>query len=270
MRLPGETASATTDRVGIGSLRWRLLLSPAAGGAANMACDAALMDRARTTGEAVLRVYSWTNPTLSFGRNQKTIGYDRASLAESGLAVVRRPTGGRAILHHREITYSVTAPVSQGESVADAYSWINELLLRGLRILGVSAEIAPRTTRAAPPDTNPCFAAASPGEITVGARKLVGSAQYREDGALLQHGSILVADDQSALASLARGASAVAPATLEDALQRIPQPGELLVALETALVSDGIEPAWLEPRDLAPATERYVPAFEDPRWTWRR
>ena len=254
----------------LAGLPWRALLTPAFGGAENMACDVALMDRARASGEAVLRVYSWSTPTLSFGRNQKTVGYDRASLDQSGLAVVRRPTGGRAILHHREITYSVTAPLSRNESIAGEYSWINELLLRALRILGVEAEIAGRTARAAPPDTNPCFAAASAGEITVGARKLVGSAQYREDGALLQHGSILVADDQSALAGLAGGPPAAAPATLERALGRIPEPRELLDALGAALASGGIEPATLAHDELTAATERHVAAFDDPQWTWRR
>ena len=98
-----------------------------------MACDVALMERARITGEAVVRVYSWSEPTLSFGRNQKTTGYDRDALASAGMAVVRRPTGGRAILHHREITYSVTAPVAAAATVADEYSWINALLVRALR-----------------------------------------------------------------------------------------------------------------------------------------
>src|SRR6476620_9212884 len=92
-------------------LPWRLLLSPPLGGPENMALDEALMGRARRTGESVLRVYAWSRPTLSLGRNQRAVGlYREQALAERGVGVVRRPTGGRALLHHREITYSVTAP----------------------------------------------------------------------------------------------------------------------------------------------------------------
>src|SRR5215207_3150452 len=92
-------------------LRWRLLLSPPLGGPENMALDEALMARARRTGETVLRVYGWSRPTLSLGRNQRAAGlFDERALAERGVGVVRRPTGGRSLLHHREVTYSVTAP----------------------------------------------------------------------------------------------------------------------------------------------------------------
>src|SRR6185312_6462234 len=91
---------------------WRLLRSPASAGADNMAMDEALMAHAARTGQWVLRVYAWSSPTLSFGRNQRALGaYDRARLAERGIDVVRRPTGGRAILHDREVTYSVVGPV---------------------------------------------------------------------------------------------------------------------------------------------------------------
>ena len=76
-----------------------------------MALDEALMSRARRSGETVLRVYGWAAPTLSFGRHQRALGeYDEAALLRAGVGVVRRPTGGRALLHDREVTYSVTAP----------------------------------------------------------------------------------------------------------------------------------------------------------------
>jgi len=261
---------ATTDRPGIAAIAWRGLLTDPLPGVENMACDLALMDRARSTGEAVLRVYSWSSPTLSFGRNQKTASYDRDALDSSGIAVVRRPTGGRAILHHREITYSVTAPVSPGESIAAEYAWINALLLRALRAMGVDAEIATRSGRAPAPDANPCFATATPGEITAGGRKLVGSAQYREHGAMLQHGSILVSDDQSSLAGLAGGSPAVPPATLERALGRAPHPSELYDALCSAMTEEGIKREPLPADELILSIARYAPAFADPQWTWRR
>jgi lipoate-protein ligase A len=261
---------------GAGPIRcssWRTLLSPPLTGAENMACDVALMERARATGEAVVRVYSWTAPTLSFGRNQKTAGYDPARLAQAGIDVVRRPTGGRAILHHREITYSVTAPAEPGEPIAAAYEWINELLLAALLALGVDAEIARRARRAGrapPPDANPCFATAAPGEITADGRKLVGSAQYREGGAMLQHGSILVEDDQSALAALAGTARQEPPATLAQALGRAPHPRELYDALCNVMTAAGVDAEPLSASELADATARHAAAFLDSQWTWRR
>jgi lipoyl(octanoyl) transferase len=87
-----------------------------------MALDEALMTRARQTGECVFRVYSWSAPTLSFGRHQAArVAYDPRTLAETGVDVVRRPTGGRTVLHDREVTYSVTAPASDGGALRESY-----------------------------------------------------------------------------------------------------------------------------------------------------
>src|SRR5271154_4919364 len=98
-----------------------------------MALDHALLARAARTGECVLRVYSWRSPTVSFGRHQRTAGgYDHLHLA-----AVRRPTGGRAVLHDREATYSVTAPVTR--PLRATYARINRLLLDALHRLGVDA-----------------------------------------------------------------------------------------------------------------------------------
>src|SRR5918999_2420397 len=106
--------------------RWRLLLTDPASGPENMALDEALMDRARATGEWVLRVYSWSRPTLSVGRHQRARdAYDPVTLAAEGLFIVRRPTGGRAILHEREVTYSVTGPAAVAGTVRESYQRIN-------------------------------------------------------------------------------------------------------------------------------------------------
>src|SRR5687767_6811745 len=97
-----------------GAARWRTLVSRPADGAANMATDEALLERARTSGECVMRLYEWARPTLSLGRNQAARGhYDLDRARALGVDFVRRPTGGRAVLHHRELTYSVTGPASQ-------------------------------------------------------------------------------------------------------------------------------------------------------------
>src|SRR5438270_12912765 len=109
---------------------WQLLHTPASDGAFNMALDEALMAHAEETSAWVLRVYSWSSPTLSLGRNQTAIGvYDLGRLATEGIAVVRRPTGGRAILHHREVTYSVVGPNAVAGDLQESYARINRLLI---------------------------------------------------------------------------------------------------------------------------------------------
>src|SRR2546423_9730282 len=122
--------------------RWRLLLVAPRSGAENMARDTALQSRASRTGETVFSIYSWSRPTLSFGRNQPAFGlYDLRKIKAADIDVVRRPTGGRAILHHREVTYSVTAPVDGG-SPRQSYVRINRILQMGLTRLGVLVDAA--------------------------------------------------------------------------------------------------------------------------------
>src|SRR5512139_2874749 len=102
----------------LAAMRWGFLHTPPLDGVANMAIDEALLARARDTGEGVVRVYGWSAPTLSLGRNQVARGaWDRERAGTLGLPIVRRLTGGRALLHHREITYSVTAPTADGRGL---------------------------------------------------------------------------------------------------------------------------------------------------------
>ena len=254
---------------------WRLLLSPPLDGPDNMALDEALMARARRTGETVLRSYAWSAPTLSLGRNQRARGlYDDEALRDRGVAVVRRPTGGRALLHHREITYSVTAPVRGDETVAGVYARINALLAHALAALGVTTHAAAPAGRSSPPTGLPCFAEPAAGELTHQGRKLVGSAQWRDDGALLQHGSILVDDDQGSIPSLMKGPApaAPAPATLRGVLGRAPSAREVHDALAGAVAA--FTGATADALDLDPQTrrdaERLADRYRDAAWTWRR
>jgi lipoate-protein ligase A len=240
-----------------------------------MALDEALMERARRTGEVVLRVYAWSEPTLSLGRNQTARGaYDPVRARERQVAIVRRPTGGRALLHHREITYSVTAPLASAEGLRESYARINRLLLDGLARLGVRAGLARPDGRTPPPAAAPCFELPTEGELVVGDRKLVGSAQYREDDSLLQHGSILIDDDQHLVAELATRPIAVPPAaTLRGALGRAPSIDEVARALFAA-VRDLEDPAAAPLGDdepaLAAAFEVARARYLDDAWTWRR
>jgi len=240
-----------------------------------MAVDVALMARAATTGEAVLRVYTWALPTLSFGRNQVALGwYDQRRLREAGVDVVRRPTGGRAILHHREVTYSVTAPIGGG-ALRSTYTRINRIVANALARLGVPTEEAGSARRAPGPTAAPCFETPTAGELTSGGRKLVGSAQWRDDRALLQHGSILVEDDQRRIPLLMTSPTSddpvPAPATLYALLGRRPGAEEIAGALFDALRT--LEAPDAEPLDAADAVACAAAEkgrFSDPAWTWRR
>lgn len=259
-------------------MRWSFFLTPPAEGAYNMALDEALMRRAARTGNAVFRVYSWSAPVVSLGRNQRARGcYDQMEARRRGIRFVRRPTGGRALLHHREVTYSATLPAGSPAEARAVYEFLSEVLLAALSRLGVSAT-RPSGTVAIPPGLRPCFDVPAEHEIAVAGRKLVGSAQWRHGGALLQHGSILVRDDQGIIGELLNGQPAEAEeplpgaATLADSLGLEPAVEDvarpLLQSLEEA-TGGPVQPWALEgtvDSDVR-TLERF---YEDDAWTWRR
>ena len=254
---------------------WSLLLSPPASGAFNMALDEALMTRARDTGAIILRVYEWAAPTLSLGRHQTARGlYDLDAALARGVGFVRRPTGGRAVLHHREITYSVAAPVRALGALPESYRRINRLLLEALRRLGVNAGLAQPSGVAPHPGVAPCFEEPVAGEIVAGGRKLVGSAQWRDREALLQHGSILVDDDQSLASALLRSPvpPPPAPATLRLLTGRAPAAADFAAALARAVEAEeraAVDVFALDD-DLRADARALSGHYESDTWTWRR
>ena len=231
-----------------------------------MAIDHALLDRAAARGDAVLRIYAWSRPTLSLGMHERA-RVSRAALAAQaaqGVDVVRRPTGGRAVLHDHEVTYSVTAPV-RGVGLGDSYRAINALLIDAMARLGVRVTEAPRRGRATAPDGALCFAEPNVGELVASGGKLVGSAQRRDEHAMLQHGSILLEDDQVRLGSLRA-------ATLNGLLGRPVAFAEvrdaLVAALAAALGVGTVDP--LDDPSLPPATTAHRTRYASDEWTWRR
>ena len=252
----------------------RLLLTPALPGADNMALDEALLERARDTGETLWRVYGWSSPTLSLGRNQTAAGhYDPERAAALGVDIVRRPTGGRAVLHHREITYAVASPAPVEGSLRESYAAANAVLHQALARLGAAVHTAAPSRRAPAPGLAPCFELPTRDELVLEGRKLVGSAQWRDDGAFLQHGSILVDDDQGLIATLCREPLPVVPppATLRQALGRAPAPSEFAGALLAVLrETDAASTPWDGDAALTASVQRLRARYLDPTWTWRR
>ncbi len=228
-----------------------------------MALDHALVRRAARTGERVIRVYRWSRPTLSLGRNQPARGYfdpDRAR--ELGIGIVRRPTGGRALLHDRELTYSVTVPA--GDRPRAVYAAVNAMLVAALRRLGVEVSII--ATGASAPSDAPCFDTPAAGELAYAGRKLAGSAQWREGAGLLQHGSILIDDDQGLIERLRSVPGLVTPAaTLRAALGRAPGAEELADAFARTV---GAVP--LVDGALGAEARQLRALYDDDAWTWRR
>jgi lipoate-protein ligase A len=187
--------SASSASMSEGS--WRLLIDPPARGAWNMAVDEVLLDGvAAGRSPATVRFYRWTPACLSLGYFQAFDIVDVDGCRARGVEIVRRPTGGRAILHDRELTYSVTLPASvlgHEAGIVPSYHRLSLALQAGLQHLGIPATLAPVVASTAGGDHGPvCFDRPSAHELLLGGRKLVGSAQVRRGSALLQHGSIVI------------------------------------------------------------------------------
>lgn len=231
----------------------------------------------REPGMGVLRIYGWDHPTVSFGRNEPARGlYDPGAAEREGLRFVRRPTGGRAVLHDHEITYCVvTAPRAWG-GVRAAYEAINRGLVAALGLLGVDAALAGAPEDGeAPLCAGPCFQIPAEGEIVARGRKLVGSAQARVEGALLQHGSVLLSGSQDPLARIGPEAAAEAgarPVTLRSLLGSVPGWDDLVEALVEGF-GRALGGCW-EPGELTPAERRsaaeLTARYASEEWTWRR
>jgi lipoyl(octanoyl) transferase len=188
---------------------WTFLDTGARPGQWNMALDEGLAARLRGGGAgAVLRLFQWSPPAVSLGLHQDVSELDAVRCAAGGVDIVRRPTGGRAILHDEELTYTVVMP-ARG-SVMDIYHRISLALVRGLRMSGADVEISrlqpDRLGAGGSPSAIPCFTSTAKYEIEWRGRKLVGSAQrqYREEGVVLQHGSILTGPAHRRLAEYLR------------------------------------------------------------------
>jgi lipoate-protein ligase A len=239
----------------------------------NMALDAALLDRARRTGDLVLRLYRWSPSCLSFGRHEPAgRRYDRARIEQLGLDTVRRPTGGRAVWHAQELTYSLTAPLGAFGGLREAYLEIHAMLANAVRRMGAQVELARDPARTPGLSAGACFTGAVGGEVVVEGDKLVGSAQLREGGALLQHGSLLLGGDQRLLTELSLGpAQLTRSRALGEVLRRPVSFDEAACAVAEAART--WRTGWRLFQDeeaLLTAATTHATRFSDPGWTWDR
>jgi lipoyl(octanoyl) transferase len=174
---------------------WRLLITPPAHGAWNMAVDESILE---TMGNGAvlptLRLYAWEPACLSLGYAQPLADVDLPRLHAHGWEMVRRPTGGRAVLHTDELTYSVIAPLNEPRvagTVLESYRRLAQALVQALNLLSLPVQVNENSSVPHAKVANPvCFEVPSSYEITVDGKKLVGSAQARRKEGVLQHGSL--------------------------------------------------------------------------------
>jgi lipoate-protein ligase A len=239
-----------------------------------MAIDSALLDLADSEGAAFFRLYRWKPHCLSFGRHEPAgRRYDRARIQELRLDCVRRPTGGRAVWHARELTYAVAAPLARFGGLKSAYCAIHDMLAVGLQALGASPLLAPRSAPTLGLASGPCFAAPVGGEVLIDGLKVVGSAQLRQGDAFLQHGSLLLDDDQSLVRGLAGVPdAAAAEAPLSRLLGRevgFDEAVTVIVQAAQSLLPDLTEDAAL-PDAVRARVGAHEARFRSPDWTWLR
>ncbi|MBT3515920.1 MAG: lipoate--protein ligase family protein [Nitrospina sp.] len=190
---------------------WQVIEDEPKDGESNMAIDRAILESCGLGAiPPTLRLYSWKRPTLSIGHAQNFAKEIDVNLCRKlGIQIVRRPTGGRALLHQHEVTYSFTAPIPHPNfpsSLFGAYKTVAEALVEGLKGIGVKDPILAsgrKTDKGRDPFHSPsCLSSSNHFEIEVQGAKLVGSAQRRTKRAFLQHGSIILDLDRNLLNSL--------------------------------------------------------------------
>jgi lipoate-protein ligase A len=230
--------------------KWIYIDSGGQTGKFNMNCDSRLVTEFILDHRPTLRFYTWEPYCISLGRNQEVSDIDAALAEQDGIDVVIRPTGGKAVLHAEELTYSVVMDAN-GMSVRESYNLISRALSEGLRNLGADLDLAQSS-----PDfrklfhdssTIPCFSTSAVYEVEWHGRKLIGSAQHRFGSVLLQHGSILVGDfhkqivkylnvDQD-LKQKTRNDLDLHTVTLTEILARKPDPTEIKAAVRSGFES---------------------------------
>lgn len=235
-----------------------------------MAIDRALAELAAHRGMTIYRLYKWGQDTISLGANEAAKRtWDRTRITRERVAIVRRPTGGRGVWHDRhDLTYAVTGPLATWGTLRAAYAAIHQVLAGALAQTGIPPVTLAPPARRATLAPGACFDLAIGGEVLVGGRKTIGSAQALFGPALLQHGAIALADRSAALARFT-----LIPSATDD-------PSVVSPDLAPDAVASAILAAWaaagavaIAPDDIATALTAAAPwqhRFDDPEWTWRR
>ena len=270
------------------STPWRLLTTPPARGSWNMAVDEAILE-STTRGDVppTLRLFAWQPACLSLGYAQSAADVDRERLAQRGWDLVRRPTGGKAILHTDELTYSVTGPQTEPRlagSVLESYRRLSTALLKALHLLGIPAQSQAEVLHSEAESKGPvCFEVPSNYEITVGGKKLIGSAQARRHEGVLQHGTLPLFGDLTRITAVLAFADETGRSLTAERLARRATTAEIVLgypldwhtaahAFATAFEQTlelALTPAGLTRTELERAEELEQEKYGNPSWTAR-
>jgi lipoate-protein ligase A len=271
-------------------ISWRLIRSDHCDGPWNMSADEAIMGAVAAGDQPpTLRLYGWQPHALTLGYHQPFgEGIDADECARRGFDIVRRPTGGRAILHADELTYSVCIRQDQvpgGESVMRSYREISRGIIAGLELLGAGVSLGDEDNGrdATPANTvrSMCFAKTARCDLQAAGRKVVGSAQVRRDGAILQHGSIPLTIDLQTQAAVMPGERPEVDAsrTLADAAMSVSELlgrpvsfeelGEAVAEGFAAAMGATLAPADLSPSEHEVAEQLRADKYADPAFTRR-
>ena len=194
-------------------IEWRVIVSEKLSSAMNMAIDETILNGIIAgTSPPTIRFYDWLFPTASYGYNQSwEKELDLELVRKNNFDYVRRPTGGRLVLHYDEVTYAVIAPAVDQLSgnVIQSYSEISRALREGFLLMGLDVDLerGELSTQHQRENLNPCFTSSSRYELKYMNKKIAGSAQFRKKNVILQHGSILLNHDQSKVADILPGLS---------------------------------------------------------------
>lgn len=267
---------------------WRIIEHNPAKGAWNMAVDETILESV-TKQDALptLRLYAWAPACLSLGLAQPYAEVDLPALETHGWDLVRRPTGGRAILHTDELTYSVIAPQNEPRvkgGVLESYLRLSQALLQVLRLLGLDPEANEKSAGNAPGKPNPvCFEVPSNYEITVNGLKLIGSAQARRNEGVLQHGALPLQGDLTRIVSVltfandhekeqAKSRLLSHATTVERELGHSPTWADAAAAFQHAfsqVLNLDLEPGELTQQEMSRASELMESKYSHPSWTER-
>jgi len=174
-------------------------------GSWNMALDEYLFQSLSEEPQTILRFYKWKNPTVSLGYSQKVLEVaDVEFCKKNGIDIVRRMTGGKLVLHHKEVTYSLASSDTElfTATIADSYRLISEALMKGLERMGLAPSLASPAPQEYIRGNLPCFSYPSRNEVEVDGKKIIGSAQKRVGTKFIQHGSIPLEEDDNLLTSI--------------------------------------------------------------------
>jgi lipoate-protein ligase A len=267
---------------------WRVIEHKPAQGAWNMAVDEAILESVyQGVSRPTLRLYAWEPACLSLGLAQPFSEVDTHALTANGWDLVRRPTGGRAILHTDELTYAVIAQETEPRvrgGVLESYLRLSHALLESLKLLGLYPEANEKDTDNQRKTPNPvCFEVPSNYEITVKGLKLIGSAQARRKEGILQHGAIPLGGDLTRIITALKFADEAAQTkakerllahatTIERELRRRPSWDEVSKALQKAFTTTlnlNLEAGELTPKETRRAQELMQEKYAHPSWTER-